>query len=159
MYDPRKPASLSSIIQQLQSQLPSVNSENNIGTFTIDIRRDFVLRDALREGQKAKFDNRKHLHVSYMSYSIFCLIFNYFIWYSQVCFVGEGAIDAGGPRREFFRLLAHQASDSSYFHGGFLVCNTAGYKVRLFSLHAPKSLVYICMLYTQSYTSNCCILL
>lgn len=26
--------------------------------------------------------------------------------YIQVCFVGEAAIDTGGPSREFFRLLA-----------------------------------------------------
>ena len=34
----------------------------------------------------------------------------------QVTFVGEGAIDHGGPRREFFRLLAKEASEH-YFHG------------------------------------------
>ena len=31
----------------------------------------------------------------------------------QVTFVGEGAVDAGGPRREFFRLLASSAADSA----------------------------------------------
>ena len=28
----------------------------------------------------------------------------------QVCFVGEGGIDTGGPRREFFRLLVEEGS-------------------------------------------------
>ena len=32
-------------------------------------------------------------------------------------FVTEGAIDNGGPRREFFRLFALEAS-KVYFHGG-----------------------------------------
>ena len=34
----------------------------------------------------------------------------------QVTFVGEGAIDQGGPKREFFRILAEQAS-LLYFRG------------------------------------------
>ena len=28
----------------------------------------------------------------------------------QVTFVGEGGIDSGGPRREFFRILAREAA-------------------------------------------------
>ena len=32
----------------------------------------------------------------------------------QVKFVGEGAIDYGGPRREFFRLLALNARDTFF---------------------------------------------
>ena len=34
----------------------------------------------------------------------------------QVIFVGEGAIDQGGPKREFFRLFAKAASEV-YFRG------------------------------------------
>ena len=34
----------------------------------------------------------------------------------QVLFVGEGAIDQGGPKREFFRLLAVAVSQT-YFIG------------------------------------------
>ena len=50
-------------------------------------------------------------------------------------FVGEGAIDYGGPRREFFRLLAVKLDDdnSQYFHGvegkNFFLCNVVGYRV------------------------------
>ena len=32
--------------------------------------------------------------------------------------VGESGIDTGGPKREFLRLLASEASDSAYFRGG-----------------------------------------
>ena len=31
---------------------------------------------------------------------------------TQVTFFGELSVDAGGPRREFFRLLVHQAADT-----------------------------------------------
>ena len=31
-------------------------------------------------------------------------------------FVGEGAVDHGGPKREFFRLFAEQVS-TNYFRG------------------------------------------
>ncbi len=48
-------------------------------------------------------------------------------------FVGEGAIDTGGPRREFLRLLAKQLSNGPYFQSGedgsFFACNTTGYQV------------------------------
>ena len=53
----------------------------------------------------------------------------------QVQFVGEGAVDTGGPRREFFRLLAEHARESVYFQhgeeaeGSFFACNTSGYRV------------------------------
>ena len=33
---------------------------------------------------------------------------------SQVRFVGEGAVDHGGPRREFFRLLAINAKERMF---------------------------------------------
>lgn len=56
----------------------------------------YVLQDAMREGRKSKFDPYKLL---------------------KVTFVGEGAIDSGGPRREFFRLLGIMCADSAYFHG------------------------------------------
>ena len=32
-------------------------------------------------------------------------------------FIGEGALDYGGPRREFFRLFCHELRSSQYFHG------------------------------------------
>lgn len=36
-------------------------------------------------------------------------------------FVGEGAIDHGGPKREFFRLFARLASET-YFRGATDTC-------------------------------------
>ena len=50
----------------------------------------------------------------------------------QITFVGEGAVDLGGPRREFFRLLACEAAESPYFCGGilgkFFACNVPAVK-------------------------------
>ena len=40
----------------------------------------------------------------------------FIIFIFQVTFVGEGAIDHGGPTREFFRIFAEQAC-SIYFRG------------------------------------------
>ncbi|XP_065901724.1 uncharacterized protein [Dysidea avara] len=53
----------------------------------LNIRRGDVLNDALSEAKKQKFYNDKHI---------------------KVVFVGEGAVDQGVPRREFFRLLAKE---------------------------------------------------
>ena len=48
-------------------------------------------------------------------------------------FVGEGAVDTGGPRREFLRLLAMNLSNGPYLQSGedgsFFACNTTGYQV------------------------------
>ena len=48
-------------------------------------------------------------------------------------FVGEGAVDQGGPKREFFRLLAKEASET-YFKGNkrarFFANNTIAVQVR-----------------------------
>lgn len=47
--------------------------------------------------------------------------------------MGEGAVDVGGPWREFYRLLASQASDSDLFTGRdgrtFFACNILSIKV------------------------------
>ena len=47
--------------------------------------------------------------------------------------MGEGAVDVGGPRREFYRLLASQASDSDLFTGRegrkFFACNILSIQV------------------------------
>ena len=50
-------------------------------------------------------------------------------------FVGEVAVDTGGPLREFFRLLAEKCRNSVYLShaddpcGSFFSCNTSGYQV------------------------------
>jgi hypothetical protein len=68
------------------AQLKSCIEEERI--MTIEIRREFVLIDALKEARKAKFDVKKRLDVR---------------------FVGERAIDLGGPKQEFFNLLSSDA--------------------------------------------------
>ena len=66
------------------------------------------------------------LHVHFLMRIVFLV---------QVNFVGEGPVDYGGPRREFFRLLPLRLADdnSLYFHGvegqKFFLCNVNGYRV------------------------------
>ncbi len=47
--------------------------------------------------------------------------------------MGKGAIDTGGPRREFYRLLASHASRSNLFAGpdgkNLFSCNIIGVQV------------------------------
>ena len=45
--------------------------------------------------------------------------------------MGEGGVDTGGPRRDFFRILAEQCRSSAHAedHGSFFACNTSGYQV------------------------------
>ncbi len=57
----------------------------------------------------------------------------YYFFYIQVGFVGESAVDEGGPKREFFRLLAYVAC-TSLFKGGpsnpnFMANNTVAVQV------------------------------
>ena len=75
-------------------QLENVNSEvyNNI-----HVRRNHIWSDTLRAVKKASFNPINPLRVT---------------------FIGEPAVNEGGPRREFFSLvLAKIASDRSIFHG------------------------------------------
>ena len=54
-----------------------------------------------------------------------CKVFYVF----KVRFVGEGAVDQGGPRREFFRLLAINARDV-FLQGKFFATNVPAIQVR-----------------------------
>ncbi|XP_065900336.1 G2/M phase-specific E3 ubiquitin-protein ligase-like isoform X1 [Dysidea avara] len=87
--DPQNFNNIQSIIQHLQS---SLNDE-----LSIDIRRSNLLKDALKEAKKKKFDPMKSL---------------------MVTFVGEAGIDYGGPKREFFRLLIKAFKESDIMYGG-----------------------------------------
>jgi hypothetical protein len=62
----------------------------------IDVRRSQLVEDALRAAAKKKFDPSKSL---------------------KVTFVGEFAIDHGGPLRDFFRLFSLRCSEI-YLRGG-----------------------------------------
>ena len=66
----KKPENVVDVIQLLKEQLPPQQDESSL--LFIHIRRDFVLQDALREGQKAKFTTNKHLRVSVL-YPVFLL--------------------------------------------------------------------------------------
>ena len=60
-------------------------------------------------------------------------------------FVGEGAIDEGGPKREFFCLLIQEIGQSEYMQGG---------TQKFFLANVPAILVciYICILTTFAIT-------
>ena len=73
---------------------------------SINIRRSFLLKDAMRQLSKPSFNSNKVL---------------------RVVFIGEQAIDEGGPRREFFHLLLFNLFK---FSGLF-----AGYPVNVTPLH------------------------
>lgn len=81
----------------------------------IDIRRDFLLKDAIREGKKTKFLPNKIIRVN---------------------FIGKQAVDTGGPRREFWRLLVQNAKDyckgkegSMAFAPNTLACQKSEFKI------------------------------
>ena len=67
----------------------------------------------------------------------------------QVTFVGEGAVDTGGPRREFLRLLVTRVTSSPYFHSGsdgsFFACNTTGYKVSGCGFLPGSEFFFVCV--------------
>ena len=68
---------------------------DDIGSITI--RRKHIWRDAIRAISRTAFNPNKSV---------------------QVTFVGEEAVDGGGPRREFFTLaLQEMAEDGSIFQG------------------------------------------
>ena len=63
----------------------------------INVRRQHVWKDSLRHFARPSFDIHKEIRVS---------------------FVGEEAVDVGGPRREYWRLLMKaMASSSQLFEG------------------------------------------
>ena len=71
----------------------------------IDIRRNFILTDALREGHKPRFSSKKLLKVRHLLLTVIYYFIPHFIL--KVTFVGESGVDTGGPKREFLRLLAN----------------------------------------------------
>lgn len=60
----------------------------------------------------------------------------------QVNFAAEGAVDHGGPKREFFRLFAHKASQT-YFRGGFMDTNILAVKVSVNTIGSSKELLLL----------------
>ena len=82
------------VIQQHQRQVITSNDIEDVQR--IHIRRSHIFTDALRQFSKRSFDVSKML---------------------QVRFIGEEAVDEGGPRREFFHLLTHAIVNSDLFAG------------------------------------------
>lgn len=70
------------VIQQHQARAIQLRDDEDVQR--IHIRRSSIFSDALRQFSKGSFDVTKML---------------------QVRFVGEEAIDTGGPQREFFHLF------------------------------------------------------
>ena len=102
-------ASLPDAIQKLQK---SVDVDSSL---VLEVRRSHIVKDALREARTLKFTTTKLAKVSIcivMSCKDDMIVENLF---SQIRFVGEGAVDHGGPRREFFCLLAISLSWQSQY--------------------------------------------
>ena len=80
----------------LQHQPRVIQSVDDEDVQRIHIRRSRLFSDALRQFSRLSFDVSKML---------------------QVRFVGEEAVDEGGPRRAFFHLLMTEIIKSSLFSG------------------------------------------
>ena len=75
-----------------------IKSHDDEDVQPIRIRRSHVFVDASRQFSKKSFNVEKMLRVQ---------------------FIGEEAVDAGGPRRELFHLLMHEIFTSSNLFVGF----------------------------------------
>ena len=82
------------IIMQHQARVISSNNDEDVQC--VRIRRSNVLSDSLRQFSRRSFDISKMIKVN---------------------FIGEEAVDLGGPRREFFHLLMQEIFQSQYFTG------------------------------------------
>ena len=65
------------------------------------------MNDTLQELKKPKFSPEKKLRVNTFK---FCNLFLF-----KAKFIGESAVDTGGPTREFFSLLILQIRDTYFF--------------------------------------------
>lgn len=92
--------STETIIQQARrDHIPEFNSTSEDSTTYIQVRRKYVWKDTLRAFKQPRFTTRKRLKIE---------------------FIGESAIDDGGPRREYFRLGMHELRQNSALFQGAL---------------------------------------
>ena len=70
--------------------------EDDFNVHRITVRRGHILDDTV-VALRSNFDEKKHI---------------------RVCFLGEPAVDEGGPRREFYMLLMGAIANSSSFLDG-----------------------------------------
>ena len=76
-----------------------LDSDDESSQSLISVRRNHLWRDSLTQFSKASFEAKKPV---------------------EVIFHGEPAVDGGGPRREYFRLLCHEMKETSglfVYHG------------------------------------------
>lgn len=104
------------ILKEHFKRFPEFENDNSEVYSNIHVRRNHIWGDTLRAVKKASFNPINPLRVT---------------------FIGEPAVDEGGPRREFFSLvLAKIASDGSIFHGSHdsrtFMRNVQGLQNRLF---------------------------
>lgn len=97
-FSPEHRTNLVSLLEQLRSQ---VSLETPPSSNLLNICRTDVLDGALRAFQRTRFSPYGRLSVVFMDEM------------SQA----EGAVDEGGPTREFFRLLMMKIRDSMLFSG------------------------------------------
>lgn len=87
-----------SVLQRLENQ---VDAKPAPMSNLINVMRDTVLLSALRAFSCLSFSTDKKLNVVFIDAEN----------------TGEGAVDDGGPTREFFRLLNVELKNSQYFCG------------------------------------------
>ena len=85
---------IESSLMKLREQL----DENSVNFFNINRRN--VLDGALRALRRSTFQPNARISVAFADFG-----------------KGEGAVDAGGPKREFFRLAVERMLSSSVFAG------------------------------------------
>ena len=89
------PIKIKHILQQHQKRVITSTDEEDVQR--LHVRRSHIFEDSYRSFSKHSFDGTKML---------------------RVVFVGECAVDDGGPRREYFQLLLHDiATRSGLFVG------------------------------------------
>ncbi len=79
-----------------QHSIKELTSSNDEDVQHLRVRRSHIFSDALRQFSKDSFNCSKLLRVR---------------------FIGEAAVDDGGPRRELFHLVIQEMFKSSYFSG------------------------------------------
>ena len=87
---------LKHILQQHQRLVITQADDEDVQR--IHVRRSNVFADSFRQFSKYSFDVSKML---------------------KVIFIGESAVDDGGPRREYFQLLQHDIACKSGLFGGW----------------------------------------
>ena len=109
-------APVMSLEDAIKAHRASVLYADELCTHRITVRRGHIFDDAIFS-LRAGFDEQKHLRIR---------------------FVGEAAVDEGGPRREFFMLLMNAISNNSMLLQGppdrrLLRHNTSAFQVNLFA--------------------------